>query len=88
VQHLRHQSQPFDKALFTPKDSRGRLECLEWVGHGAMIRCAQFRKNKGHACYKAVGAWLSNFCHGFSNILASVQKWSIYESGKKFWETG
>jgi len=40
----------------------------------------------------AVGAWLSNFCHGFlTSVMAlatlwesSVQKWSFYESGEKF----
>jgi len=25
-------------------------------------------ENIGHACYLVVGAWLSNFCHGFSNF--------------------
>jgi len=37
--------------------------------------------NRGHTCYFAVGTWLSNFIHSFSNPLGtSVQKWSLYKN--------
>jgi len=28
-------------------------------------------ENIEHACYFAVGVWLSNFCHGFRNTSSS-----------------
>jgi len=35
-----------------------------------MTNHSKFRVgNIGHSCYFAVGAWLSNFCHSFSNPL-------------------
>jgi len=35
-----------------------------------MTKCLSFElENKRHACYLAMAAWLSNFCHGFSNPL-------------------
>jgi len=35
----------------------------------------------GHACYFAVGTWLATLW------APSVQKWSLYENGGKFWES-
>jgi len=43
-------------------------------------------ENIRHACHFAVGAWLSNFCHGVSNLLGTFS--NIYENSKKFWESG
>jgi len=47
-------------------------------------------ENKGRTCYFAVGAWLSNFGHGFSNPLGtfSLIKWNLYKNGETFWESG
>jgi len=55
-------------------------------------------ENKGHACYFAVAAWLSNFCHGLATLsVHSVQKWGLYENkkvlrigeeGEKKWQAG
>jgi len=44
-------------------------------------------ENEGHACQFAVGAWLSNFCHGISKPLRHLQfKNGVYENGKKILE--
>jgi len=48
-----------------------------------MTNCSSFDlENTGHGYYFVVGAWLSKFCHGFSNSLGtfslkmkSLRKW-------------
>jgi len=42
-----------------------------------------------HGYYIADGAWLSSFCLALAILRAtSVQKWSLYENGIKFGDSG
>jgi len=48
-----------------------------------------FVRNIGRTCHFAVGARLSNFCHGFSYLLGTFSsKWSLYENSNKLENRG
>jgi len=53
-----------------------------------MTNLLKFRVgNIGHACYLAVGVWLLNFCHSFSNFLGTFSsKMEFLRKWKKFFE--
>jgi len=40
-------------------------------------------ENKGHVCYFAVGAWLSNFCHGFKYGVSTKTEKSFENRGRR-----
>jgi len=43
-------------------------------------------ENLGRTCYFSVGAWLSNFCYGFSN--PSVQKMEYLKKARSYENRG
>jgi len=42
------------------------------IKKASMTNCSSFElENVGHACHFDSGAWVSKFCHGFSNPLGT-----------------